>query len=136
MSYRETTHSIGRKHYVYLIECDHAGIYKIGYSEKPTERLAALQTSSPCPLRLVLTIKEGNPRLLEKDLHMIFWEQRQYNEWFKLSPEDVQWIQSLAELSGKQLEGEVYKRLAGVADNFIVNTGVVLSVNTPATPPD
>lgn len=70
--------------YVYLIEQDGTGYYKIGISRDPHKRLAALQTSNGHKLLLLLTVEVKDARRLEGMLHHRFAEFRCEGEWFDL----------------------------------------------------
>jgi hypothetical protein len=64
---------------------------KIGKSKHPQKRLAQLQTGSGAKLRLIATF--DLPDYYEKRLHKMMCFHRVNNEWFKLEPEYVQWLQ-------------------------------------------
>jgi hypothetical protein len=67
---------------IYLVEAVGVGRVKIGYtSGDARDRLAALQTGSPVPLRIVATM-EGGPGL-ERTLHAAFEVHRLHGEWFE-----------------------------------------------------
>lgn len=67
---------------VYFIKDESTGFVKIGYSDKPNNRLKSLQTSSANKLTLVKTV-EGD-RTLEFALHEKFAKHKVRGEWFSL----------------------------------------------------
>lgn len=73
---------------VYIIRMN--GLYKIGWSTRPLERLKALQTGVPYELELVGTI-EGD-LAAERIWHHLFRDKHVRGEWFALAPEDVKAI--------------------------------------------
>lgn len=76
--------------WVYLIEAADLGLYKIGMTVKdPNARLRALQTPSPCDLRMECVIRSDAPMELESRLHAYFASQRVRGEWFRLDSESV-----------------------------------------------
>lgn len=87
-----------RRH-VYLIGSPIIRSVKIGFSDDPTDRAAALQTGSPVQLVVILTIP-GGPRL-ERMLHEYFKEYRTHGEWFDFGDENpVTLVVSAATLMG------------------------------------
>lgn len=79
--------------YIYLLESN--GLYKIGYSVSPQTRLTRLQTGSPCPIRLVHTIRTVHFKNVEHALHIRFAGKRVHREWFALTDNDVAVIMSM-----------------------------------------
>ncbi len=89
----------GKRGHVYLVEG--AGLYKIGSSNDPALRLSSLRAGSPVPLRLVCEISTEQHRVVESRLHEHFTDKCQRSddmgrEWFRLSPDDVAWIENAA----------------------------------------
>lgn len=74
------------------------GLYKIGSSRNAAARLVTLQTGSPVPLGLILTIptKQHLHNALERTLHHRLADKRVRGEWFALSPADVDGLRLLA----------------------------------------
>jgi len=70
---------------VYVLECN--GLYKIGFSCQPRQRVAAIQTSNPFPVVLVGTVEGG--RAVEYSWHTHFHSKRVTGEWFALTEADV-----------------------------------------------
>jgi len=71
--------------YVYLIRMGPTKFYKIGKTNDPQGRLAALQTASPYKLKLLHTFQADNASAAEESLHARFYGSRLEGEWFKLS---------------------------------------------------
>lgn len=90
---RQITASDSLYGYIYLLESN--GLFKIGYSHKPKARLTRLQTGSPCPIRLVHTIRTAHYKAVEQQLHNEFAEKRVHLEWFALDGEDIERIKRL-----------------------------------------
>lgn len=72
---------------VYLIQCTVTGLIKIGTARNVKQRLRALQTGSPTPLK-VLCHTLGSKRD-EYLLHDWFAQDRQAGEWFRLRDDDL-----------------------------------------------
>lgn len=67
---------------VYFATCDRLDVVKIGYSGgDPTKRVATLRTACPLPLRLLVTVPDGDVKL-ERRLHATFAPLRLEGEWF------------------------------------------------------
>lgn len=75
--------------YVYLITYDDVN-YKIGKSNDIKKRLSAF--NFPKELKLVHCIKSISYSELEKQLHDYFRTKKVKGEWFKLEPEDIDFI--------------------------------------------
>ena len=80
-----------KNEYIYFIQEGLEGNIKIGFSNKPAERLKTLQTSHSRTLRLLLTI-EGNEKD-EKNLHAKFSRFRLKGEWFEPNEEILVYIE-------------------------------------------
>lgn len=72
--------------YVYFIEAEESGLIKIGRAADPGRRLAAMQTGSAEPLRLLRTIATDDDKTLERTFHRRFAGSRHHGEWFEPSP--------------------------------------------------
>lgn len=72
--------------YVYLIRSA-SGHYKIGHSQNPNGRVAALST--PFDLELIHVMPSNDPRWGESMLHRHFASKRVRGEWFMLDQQDV-----------------------------------------------
>lgn len=82
--------------YVYIIKASN-GYYKIGISYDPHVRFKDLQREAAIwavDLELVHTIASKNAYALEQSLHGRFREQRVTGEWFLLTAQDIEWLQS------------------------------------------
>lgn len=86
-----------RPGYVYLLQALHdPELYKIGRTKNPHDRMATFKLKLPIAVEYICTIKTDNMYQLESNLHFRFMRQRLDGEWFKLSPEDVEYIKGLA----------------------------------------
>lgn len=81
--------------YVYLIESSH-GVYKIGLSRDPQNRIATFGILLPFPVEFVCLIQTDDMRALETQLHTRYADKRINGEWFALDTADVEYIKSLA----------------------------------------
>lgn len=71
---------------VYVIECE--GLIKIGVSEfSAQDRIRALQTGNPFPLRVVAEAEFSDAHRKERHFHTIYDTYRVRGEWFKLPPD-------------------------------------------------
>ena len=82
--------------YVYVLKAEN-GLYKIGKSRSPQIRIGQIITASPVKITPLLVYKSTEYHKLESVLHMIFAEEREIGEWFRLSDED---FLVLAHMSG------------------------------------
>lgn len=74
--------------YVYLIRLGRTKMYKIGKTNDPQGRLAALQTANPYKLKLLHTFRADNASAAEEALHAQLHHVRLEGEWFKLTDEN------------------------------------------------
>lgn len=77
--------SRAKSEYVYFIQAEAAGLVKVGYSDRPEERVKAIQGMSPIPLRLLGWMP--GTRQDERDLHMRFAHLHSHGEWFRVDDE-------------------------------------------------
>jgi hypothetical protein len=82
--------------WVYFIECE--SYVRIGYSDTPLRRLEHLRSGNPFPLRL-LAIREGN-RETEAALHRQWSDLRHHGDWFRRTPELLQFVDTLTRKAG------------------------------------
>ena len=69
-----------KKSFVYFVSC--LDLVKIGYSCNIEDRMSALQTGAPAPLKLLGKIPGGSDK--EKELHRKFSKYRLGGEWFTI----------------------------------------------------
>ena len=76
--------------FVYIME-DNSGLFKIGFSKNPNDRLYQFQTGNP-----KISIYNSYPanKLDEKLLHKLFQKKRDCGEWFRLKPKHLKWIEN------------------------------------------
>lgn len=96
--------------FVYLM-CSETGLYKIGRSKAPSNRMKELNKQFPVKIWLIHFFKSNVYIQVEKYLHDKFSIQRKGDEWFSLSQKDIDWFCSLADHS---LDNDV---LASVENN-------------------
>lgn len=81
--------------YVYLIQSP-TGSYKIGRTKDPSNRMKTFTVKLPFEVDYVCVIETADMYRLEGDLHLRFNSKRVNGEWFRLEPQDVEHIKSLA----------------------------------------
>lgn len=92
----ESAKDLDRSEYVYLLQdVDVTGYCKIGYTINPSRRLYDFGIHLPMTVSVLHIIKTHDMAELEKQLHNHFRNKHINGEWFDLSQEDVDFIQSL-----------------------------------------
>lgn len=81
--------------YVYLLQSE-SGLYKIGLTKDPRKRAKTFGVLLPFSVEFICLIKTEDMPVLEAELHQRYASKRLNGEWFRLSPEDVDYIQRLA----------------------------------------
>jgi hypothetical protein len=84
--------AMARKEYVYFIQQGVSGPVKIGRSYNPTARMAQLQTAHADRLRMLYFERGGRDE--ECRLHAKFSECHISGEWFELTTEMLQYIET------------------------------------------
>lgn len=79
-----------RTGFVYFVQADNGGPIKIGFSESPKDRLAALQVNTPSKLRLLAVIEGTNEN--ESALHKRFQKHKIQGEWFRPDQEIMEFV--------------------------------------------
>ena len=87
-----------RAGYVYLLKSE-VGHYKIGCTNNPQNRLKTFGVKLPFRVEFVCLIKTDDMEIKETELHDRFQSNRLDGEWFNLSPDNVQFIKTMAEQS-------------------------------------
>ena len=81
---------------VYLITTNETpGKYKIGMTQNINQRINNLRAVVPVTFRVLHLIECSNMRQAENTLHRKFSEKRLVGEWFALTYEDIEYIQSI-----------------------------------------
>jgi len=71
--------------------------FKIGFSRDVKARLRTIASNCPLPVELVCSLPEGlSSKETERRLHKRFRTKRVRGEWFRLDPEDVEFIKGLS----------------------------------------
>lgn len=78
---------------VYLYEMGETGCYKIGVSNHPARRFSGV--SLPYPIRIHAIVRCIDAYKLEAKLKLKFKSKRMNREWYRLTKDDVQFIQML-----------------------------------------
>ena len=74
--------------FIYLIQSQESGRYKVGISLNPKKRVKQLQTGSGEELKLIHIFESEYPHLVEKGLHRHFKHLHAIGEWYNLSLEE------------------------------------------------
>ena len=80
--------------YVYLAHTE-PGLFKIGRSRRPKERIEVLSRTCPNPVTLLHTIPAHPCSEAETALHQRFTAKQHWNEWFALNEKEVAAIMCL-----------------------------------------
>lgn len=100
---------IPKKEYVYIIKNIENGLFKIGYSTNPKNRISSIKTSAGVEIDEIEVAEVVNGRNVEKHLHRLFKNKRKLGEWFKLSKNDIK-------LAKEELENHKPKEDGSPAD--------------------
>jgi len=97
--------------FVYLM-CSENGYYKIGRAKDVKRRLDGLVRQFPIRIEVEHRIACLDYCQVEGFLHEKFAEKRVQHEWFKLDPQDVDWIKSQKDydLDTKEVKREAARR--------------------------
>ena len=89
--------------YIYLIQSQEEGYYKIGVSKHPNKRIKELQTGNSSKLKLIESYKSDFAHQIERALQRRFSYMRKEGEWFEMSiNEEVNFI-----INCKQIEKNI-----------------------------
>jgi len=91
-----TTNSQDKIKYVYLIQSQEDGYYKIGVSKHPNKRIEQLQTGNSSKLKVIEQYKSYSylAHYIERTLQRRFSHMRKEGEWFEMSiNEEVNFLQ-------------------------------------------
>ncbi len=80
--------------FVYLVQSP-TGLYKIGRSVNPNDRLKTFSVKLPFEVSFACLIQTEDMYALESELHRRFAAKRVAGEWFALDADDVDYIKSL-----------------------------------------
>lgn len=83
-----------RKGFVYLIQSP-TGAYKIGRTVDPGDRLKTFAVKLPFEVEFLVLLGTDDMYKLEAKLHRKFKKQRINGEWFRLSHDDIKYIQQV-----------------------------------------
>ena len=79
--------------YIYLIQSQEDGYYKIGVSKHPKKRVKQLQTGNSSELKLIETYQSEHAHKVERALQRRYSYLKKEGEWFDLSiKEDVSFL--------------------------------------------
>lgn len=84
---------------IYLIKSLNEGLYKIGVSNRPNNRLKEVQTGNPSPVGIVHLYESENAYKIESVLHNRYSHYNTHGEWFELSiKEEVSFLETCANI--------------------------------------
>jgi len=79
--------------YIYLIQSQEDGYYKIGVSKHPKKRVLQLQTGNSSELKLIESYESEHAHAVERALQRRYSYLKKEGEWFDLSiKEDVRFL--------------------------------------------
>ena len=79
--------------YIYLIQSQEDGYYKIGVSKHPKKRVKQLQTGNSSELKLIESYQSEHANQIERSLHRRYSYLKKEGEWFDMSiKEDVSFL--------------------------------------------
>lgn len=84
-----------RAGYVYVLRSP-TGAYKIGYAQKPADRLRTFNVKLPFEVEYEVLLKTDDMRGLESSLHDRYSDKRINGEWFALTANDLAELQEMA----------------------------------------
>lgn len=93
--------------YVYIISIG-GGIYKIGRSIKPSERIASISTASPFSIKLINSFFCNDSRITEQKLHKKYAKQNIRGEWFALNDSELVFLKSITEETFKNVQQALF----------------------------
>lgn len=82
--------------YIYVLS-GAGGLYKLGVTRHPKDRIATISKGCPWPVAVEFIREVSDPYGLELSLKEHFVSKKSNGEWFRLTPEDVEYIKGLAE---------------------------------------
>lgn len=80
--------------YIYLLLAEN-GLYKIGKAKNISDRMKPFSVNFPMKWELVHSFMVSNYTEVEKTLHNQFSNSRDVGEWFRLKPDEVEYIKGL-----------------------------------------
>ncbi|MGI5927017.1 MAG: GIY-YIG nuclease family protein [Thermacetogeniaceae bacterium] len=83
---------VGKNEGVVYVIGDTYGNYKVGYAKSFYMRMEDFMTMFPYGPEVIKIIKTKEMRMLERELHDKFRHKNIRGEWFKLSDQDLKWI--------------------------------------------
>lgn len=117
--------------YIYVMEST-KGLYKIGVSSDPKQRLKSVQTGSGDKVDLVFTYFTGEPFYYEKLMHRKFADNQVLGEWFKFK--DKSFIKELLEIliqDAVEIKVPKQKPSLGYVADYIENRLIVRTKDVP-----
>jgi len=116
--------------FVYFVRAQLSGLIKIGIARNMPQRLRALQTGNADRLTVMGIIRDKDPVYLERIIHGEYRRQREFGEWFRESPDLLDFIRQHARTLA---EDEQDRRAAMMAD--LIARGVVDPTRRPKARP-
>lgn len=88
--------------YTYVLWCRELDVYKIGHTKNIKSRVGLLGIQLPFAVELLCYFPSDSDEYIqrtEKALHKFFAASRLNGEWFRLSPDDLDYIYDLSQVS-------------------------------------
>jgi Meiotically up-regulated gene 113 len=80
--------------YIYILKAAN-GLYKIGKTRNIAARINAIRTASPEKVEVYRVFQSTEYSRMEIHLHKMFANYREIGEWFRLTPEELETIDSI-----------------------------------------
>jgi hypothetical protein len=85
--------------YIYILKDQSTeGVYKIGSTKNLKRREIEHKRNSSFDVDIIHAIKSEDCRVTEKRLHQMFRTKKKYGEWFRLTPQDIDWLKTIREM--------------------------------------
>lgn len=111
---------------IYLIKDMLTGLTKIGSSNKPERRLVELKNQYQNENLMLIAYVENVEQKLETELHNMYKEKNQVNEWFKLSEDDISKIIKNNHMK-PHMNNHMYKHMEN--ENTNINENININKN-------
>lgn len=99
-----------RAGFVYIAEAQ-TGVFKIGKARDPKERVKGFAGAvMPFEIRLIHTIYAPNATAAEHLFHRMFHHKRRAGEWFALSRQEVEWLQTMRAIDPENVPPDFWRK--------------------------
>ena len=84
----------GKPGYIYFLDCPSIGLIKIGSTKKPKQRLKTLKASLGPNIKYLNILPTEDMGALERAMHSHFSEFRSYGEFFQITANQIEELES------------------------------------------